>query len=114
MARFSGKVGYGESQEIPANSGIWEDVIVESSTLYGNVIRNTRRLENGDSLNDNITVGNSISLVADEKAKQDFMLIKYIWWQGKAWTVDSVEVQHPRLIFSLGKIYHGPFPEVTP
>lgn len=110
MSRFSGKVGYGESQENPTDSGIWVDVITEFP-YFGDVIRNTRKLENGESINDNISVGNSISIVADEYANDNFVDIRYIWWNGKPWTVTEVEVRRPRLILSLGKIYNGPFPE---
>ena len=109
MRRFSGKIGYGESQESPDDSGIWVDQITEYP-YYGDVIRNTRKLDNSEQLNDNIAVGNSISVVADEYATEHFFAIRYVMWQGTAWTVDTVEVQHPRLILSLGKVYNGPFP----
>lgn len=111
MARYSGKIGYGDSQENPTGSGKWVDVITEKQT-YGDVIRNTRQLREGENLNPNITVGNSISIVADEFANANWMNIKYIWWQGHPWTVTNVEVKRPRLILSLGEIYNGPLAEV--
>lgn len=107
MARFHGVVGYGESKETPKNSGIWVDEIVEVS-YTGDVIRNTRKLESGESLNDDITVGNSISIVADQYANEHFFNIKYVQWAGVFWTVSSVEVRTPRLILSLGSVYNGP------
>lgn len=107
MDRFYGKVGYGESQEIPENSGVMVDVITEFP-YYGNVIRNTRRLDDTEQLNDNISVGNSISIVADEYANGHFFAIKYVMWQGKPWKVTNVEVKSPRLILSLGEVYNGP------
>ena len=109
MARFHGEVGYGESVETPSDSGVWVDVITEVP-YFGDVIRNTRKLESGESLNDDITVGNSISLVADDYAIKHFMKIKYIRWAGVLWTVTSVEVKAPRLILSLGSVYNGPTP----
>ena len=57
MARFYGEIGYGESVETPVDSGVWQDVITEFS-YYGDVIRNSRRLENGEGLNDDISVTN--------------------------------------------------------
>lgn len=110
MARFFGKVGYGESIEDPPGSGIWIDVINEYD-YQGDIIRNTRRLVEGEmpnDLNPDITVGNSISIVADEYANQHFFLIKYVRWMGKPWTVTSVEVRAPRLILTLGSVYNGP------
>lgn len=110
--RFYGKVGYGESQEVPTGSGIWVDIITEFP-YSGDVVRNSRKLDNGEGLNDNISVGNSISIVADEYANQHFFAIRYVMWQGQPWTVSNVLVERPRLILSLGEVYNGPRPEVA-
>lgn len=107
MARFHGEVGYGESVE--TSPGVWEDVMTEQ-VYSGNVVRNTRRLESGEGLNDDVVVGNSISIVADQHAIEHFFQIKYVRWAGVLWTVTSVEVRAPRLILSLGKVYNGPTP----
>lgn len=107
MAKFFGKVGYGESVESPVGSGVWVDEIVEYE-YYGDVVRNTRRLQSGEFLNDDISVGNSISIVADAYANEHFFAIRYIQWAGVLWTVESVEVQSPRLLLRLGGVYNGP------
>ena len=109
MARFFGEVGYGDSVETPIGSGVYQDVITETS-YYGDVIRDSRRLESGENLNDDIKVGNSISIVADEYAIEHFFKIKYVRWAGTLWTVTSVEVKSPRLIMSLGSVYNGQSP----
>ena len=107
MAKFHGEVGYGEAVETPSGSGIWVDEITEK-TYFGDVIRNTRKLESGETLNDDITVGNSISVIADQYATEHFFEIKYVRWMGAVWSVTSVEVRRPRLILSLGSVYNGP------
>ena len=109
MARFFGAVGYGNSVETPAGSGVWVDEITEYS-YYGDVIRNTRNLVSGDKVNDDISVSNSISIVSDQFAIEHFFDIRYVSWMGVLWTVTSVEVQAPRLILSLGSVYNGPTP----
>jgi len=109
MARFHGEVGYGEAVENPPDSGIWLDRIDEFP-YFGDVIRNTRKLDSGESINDNISVGNSISIVADQYAIEHFFKIKYLRWAGVLWTVTSDEVKSPRLILSLGSVYNGPTP----
>jgi len=109
MARFCGEVGYGVLEENPSDSGVWVDVITEVP-YFGDVIRNTRKLEAGDGLNDNLSVNNSISIIANEYANQHFFEIKYVRWEGVLWTVTSVEVKAPRLILSLGSVYNGPTP----
>ena len=107
MARFYGEVGYGESIEDPVGSGTFKDVITEQA-YYGDVIRNTRALQVGEKVNDDISIGNSISIVADEYAIAHIFAIKYLRWAGVLWTVTNVEVRHPRLILSIGKVYNGP------
>ena len=107
MARYYGKVGYGSAVENSA--GVWVDEITERS-YYGDVIRNTQKPEPGESLNDDITVGNSISIISDQYAIQNISKIVYAEWSGERWTVTNVEVKSPRLILSLGSVYNGPTP----
>lgn len=105
MARFFGEVGYGDTVE--TEPGVWQDVITERK-YYGDVLRNTRRLESGDKVNSNISVSNSISIVADAFITASFHRIKYVTWMGQKWTVTNVEVKPPRLIFDLGEVWNGP------
>jgi hypothetical protein len=107
MARFNGKIGYGESVEEPPGSGKWSDVIIEG-TYFGDVIRKTNRNSPGEGVNDNLTIGNLISIVSDEYAIDHFYNIRYIEYAGALWSVDNVEVQRPRLILTLGSVYNGP------
>jgi hypothetical protein len=111
MARFFGRVGYGLSAE--TNPGVWVDQIVEYS-YYGDVIRNSRYLREGESVNSDLIVENSISIVADAYANEHFFAIRYVEWAGVLWTVTSVEVQSPRLLLRLGEVYNGPSPAITP
>lgn len=110
MNRYFGNIGYGVALEKPTGSGVYVETITEYS-YYGDIIRNTRRLETADSINPNISVGNSISVVADQYAMDNFFNIRYISWMGQNWTVDNVEVRSPRLILSMGDVYNGPLPE---
>lgn len=107
MAKFYGNVGYGESVEQPEGSGVFVDVIQEFS-YFGDVVKNTRKLENGEGLNDDIAVSNSISIVCDQYAMEHFFDIRYVSWAGVLWTVTNVEVRAPRLLLSLGSVYNGP------
>lgn len=105
MARYHGKVGYGSTVETAP--GVHADQITERS-YYGEIVRNSRGLREGEVLNQDITVGNSISIVADAYANEHFFAIRYVEWAGELWTVIDVEVQHPRLILRLGEVYNGP------
>jgi hypothetical protein len=107
MARFFGRVGYGETVE--SAPGVWTDEIVEYS-YYGDVIRNARNLQDGENLNKDLSVQNSISIVADQYANEHFFAIRYVEWAGVLWTISSVEVQSPRLLLRIGEVYNGPTP----
>lgn len=109
MARFFGEVGYGVSVETPPGSGVW-GIEVTERRYQGDVIRNTRRNEPGEKVNDDISIGNSISVVADTFAVENLYMIKYVRWGGVRWTVTDVEVRSPRLILNLGSVYSGHTP----
>lgn len=105
MAKFYGQVGYAETLE--TRPGIHEEVVTERN-YFGDVIRNTRKLEAGESINDNVVVNNNLSIVADSYAYQRFFAIRYVKWAGALWKVTSVEVQSPRLLLTIGGVYNGP------
>jgi len=111
MAKFFGKVGYGIAVETVA--GVWKDVITEYP-YYGDILRISRQLENGTKVNNDISVGNSISIVADAFANAHFFAMRYVEWAGVLWIVSKVDVQSPRLILTLGGVYNGPTPEPAP
>lgn len=103
MARFYGKVGYGEIQE--TRPGVWEEVATEKD-YYGDVLQFIRRSETGEHLNDDLNVNNKISIVADPFACQNFHAMRYVEFMGAKWKVTNVEVQYPRLILTIGGVYN--------
>lgn len=113
MAKFYGAIGYGETVE--SRPGVWEDVITEKF-YYGDVLRNTRKLEEGEGLNKNLTINNSISIVADPYINNHFHNIRYVQWMGARWTISNIEVKPdtPRLILRIGEVYNGPTPKPEP
>lgn len=104
MAKFHGEVGYVSPTETAA--GVWEEVITPRMT-YGDVIRNARRMETSENLNDNLALSNSFSLMLDAYSEQNFSAIRYVEWMGTRWKVTNVEVQRPRLILTIGGVYNG-------
>ena len=110
MTKWYGKIGYGHN--IDEGDGVWDETMTERY-LYGDVVKNTRRLITGADLNSRITTGNSISVIADAYALENFFAIRYVEWQGALWNVIDVEEQRPRLLLRLGEVYNGPRPEAT-
>ncbi len=104
MAKFYGVIGYAITEE--TEPGIYEERIVEKEH-FGDVVRNTRRLSNAAKVNDDITISNQISIVADPFAYNNFHSMRYVSFMGSKWKVTEVEVQYPRLILTLGGVYNG-------
>lgn len=104
MAKWFGNVGYVES--IETKPGIWEDEEM-NRPYFGDSIRNTRLLQNSGEINDNINIGNQISIVADPYAINHIYAMRYVEFQGSNWKITNVDVQYPRLILTIGGLYHG-------
>lgn len=104
MAKFYGPIGYAVTEE--TTPGVWGNRISERM-YFGELVRNTRRLQTADKLNDNINVSNEISILADPFARENFHLMKYVGFMGAKWKIESVEVQYPRLILTIGGVYNG-------
>lgn len=104
MAKYYGQVGY--AYDVTTSPGVVEEHITERS-YYGDVVRNVRKLESGESVNDNVQINNSISIVADPYAYEHFFAIRYVSWMGVLWKVTNVEVQRPRLLLTIGGVYNG-------
>ena len=104
MAKWYGAIGYSDTVEV--EPGIWEEQVIERS-YYGELIRNTRRLQTTDKVNDDLTISNQISIVSDPYAINNFHAMKYAVLWGTKWKITSVEVQYPRLILEVGGVYNG-------
>lgn len=104
MAKWFGKIGFAEQTE--SAPGVWTNGIVERP-YYGDVIRNTRRLQTTNQVNDDITISNEISIVADPYAMNNFHSMRYVEYMGAVWKAVSVDVQYPRLTISLGEVWNG-------
>lgn len=105
MAKFHNKVGY--SRSVKTAPGVFTDEI-EEREYFGDVIREAKNFNNNDQVNDNVTVNNRISIVADDFAFANYSGMRYVIWDGVYWKISSVEVQRPRLILSIGGVYNGP------
>ena len=104
MAKWFGTIGFADTVEI--RPGVWEEQITEAK-YYGDVIKNSRSLQTGDQVNDNINIANQFSIVADPFAKNHFHKMRYIEYLGAKWKISTVEDQRPRLILTIGGLWNG-------
>lgn len=104
MAKFYGPIGFAKSVE--KKPGVFEDEIVEHK-YYGDLIKNEVRVQSTDQFNDNITIANRISIVADPYANDNFYAMRYVKFMGAKWKITHVDIQRPRLILTIGGVWNG-------
>lgn len=105
--KFFGKVGYCWTEEgTGEREGIMEEHAV-AYDYYGDVLSNSRRLEQGPSIIDGVNITNRISIMADAFAWDHIFAMKYIEWMGQKWKVTNVEIARPRLVLQIGGIWNG-------
>ena len=107
MAKFFGIIGFVDTIEDPENPGVWVENTVEKE-YRGEFYKVSRRLQtSSNSVNDNITISNEISIVADPYANDNMYAMRYVIFRGTKWKIASVDVEYPRLKLSIGGIYNG-------
>lgn len=104
MAKFYGKIGFAVTVE--TKPGVWVEQITERN-YSGDVIKNTIGWKPGDTVNDNLTINNTISVISDPYANANFSTMRYIIWMGVAWKISNINVLRPRLILTIGGLYNG-------
>lgn len=102
--KWFGELGFATLKE--TSPGVWVEDI-ETHKYYGDVLRNSRRLQSGERVNDNIDISNSLSVVADPYLKSNIHALRYAEFTGAKWKVVDVEVSFPRLTLTLGGLYNG-------
>ena len=103
MAKFCGLIGY--ALNVETEPGIYEEQITENM-YFGDVIRNSRRLQERSKINDDINISNQISIIADPFANNNFHTMRYVVFMGAKWKITDVEVQYPRLLLTIGGLYN--------
>lgn len=106
MAKFFGPIGYAIPTE--TRPGFWEDKIEERNYIIDVIRISTRWSQSSDSTNDDLTVNDQFSLIADPFANNHFHSMKYVRFMGANWKITSVEPRPPRLILNVGGVYNGP------
>ena len=105
MAKFHGVIGFAVTEE--TRPGVWTNTIKER-TYSGDVESTNRRLQSVDQVNDDITISDRISIVADAFANENFHSMRFVEYMGAAWKVTTVDAtRRPRLVLTLGGVYNG-------
>lgn len=105
MAKFSGKIGF-MTDAAETSPGVWTEGVIEKS-YRGDLIRAGLDQDTDNEVIDGVNLTNRVSIVADEYAYNNFQSIRYVQWMNARWKVTSIDLQHPRLILSLGGVWNG-------
>lgn len=104
MAKYHGKIGFVKIKE--TEPGVWVEHFLEKD-YKGDINRNYRRWDNpSDKINSDLNVNMTITIIADKYAIDNAPYIRYAEAMGGYWSINSIEVNRPRLILELGGVYH--------
>lgn len=104
MTKYHGKIGFVKFVEkVP---GVFVEEAIEKD-YKGDVTRNVRRWDRSqESINGNLKVNNTITIIADDFILKNSHYIRYAELMGSFWEIDSIEIDRPRLTLELGGVYH--------
>lgn len=104
MAKFAGMIGFIETKDM--GHGIFQPVVTERM-YYGDVYRWVRHWDRSDSVNDDLSVNNEISVLADPYLTENLQDMRYVNWMGTLWKITNLTVEFPRVKLTLGGVYNG-------
>jgi hypothetical protein len=96
-------IGYVTTEE--DQPGVWVPKIVEKRYV-AELTKNVLAVKTA-GFNDDISLTNVISIVADPFAYNNLRSIRYATYMGVKWKVTNIEVERPRLILTVGGEYNG-------
>ncbi len=104
MAKFFGSIGYAKTEETAPD--VWTEVIREISDVKGDVLKFSHKWDSGKSINDDISISNKISIIANSFLLECVGTMRYVKWMGVKWKISDISVEYPRLILSLGGVFN--------
>ena len=107
MSKWFGKIGYAIQEE--EEPGLYIDKIIERN-YYGDLTTDRRKRQARSEVNDEITLSNVISIIADPFAYNNCSCMAYAEIMGARWKITDIEVQPPRLNLTIGGVYNGNTP----
>ena len=105
MARFYGKIGFAVMEE--TKPGIYRETYTERS-YKGDVLNRRYRWQDTDHFNEDISVTNEISIIADNFANTNIGTMRYVRWLNQVFEIESatIDLDRHRITLSLGGIFN--------
>lgn len=103
MARFAGRVGFILTED--DGTGIWRPKETYR-TYYGDLNDYVPRWQaQQNSANQDLTLNNNISILADEFAYEHLDAMTWVEFNGVKWKISSVTISRPRITIFFGGVY---------
>lgn len=102
MAKWYGSIGF--AQWTDDGNGVWKEHLIERK-YCGDMLRSRARYAPSERSDDDITISNELSFLADRFAFENLGVIRYVVIHGTKWTVTDVELTSPRLKLTIGGMY---------
>lgn len=104
MTKFRGNIGLkrGATETSP---GIFTQTIDEMEV--SGEMRGLGARWQSMEMNDSLSARHVLSIITPEDSIINFTETVYVWWQGRKWSVISIEYKRPRIELRLGGLYNG-------
>ena len=103
--KFLGTVGFWIT-DVETTPGVFKPQVVEKKYV-GDIHKKVYRWQENDQQNDYLKINNTISILSDLFARQNYTSIKYVIINDKKLKVTSVTLDYPRLTLEIGGDYNG-------
>lgn len=105
--KFYDNIGYASTRHL--GGGVYEDYISVERKYYGDVIRDSVKHRQGDTIIPGVSLGNTFKIIVDAYANEHFGTMRYIEYLGVRWTIAQVTKEYgPRISIRVGGVYNGP------
>lgn len=104
MGKFAGQIGFIKSAE--RTPGLFENETIERP-YTGEILQDVRNWRSNETVNDDLTLSNRFSVIADNYILNNMYTMKYVVWRGVRWSVTKIELQAPRITITVGGVYNG-------
>lgn len=74
---------------------------------YGDILQRNVHFQNNETITDNLTLNNEISIVADTFLLENAYAMRYVEYLGGRWEIRTITLNYPRINFTFGGVYNG-------
>ena len=106
MSRFCGNLGFITTQKSTTKASVWDTIVVKKQ--YGGTVKKDRTTYvPGVGLITNARISVRISIIMNQYMQDNTKNLKFVEYEGDAWTVENFDTEYPRITFTLGGLYNG-------